>query len=215
MASQDNLKIIVRGRQTHGAAPWNGIDPIVVASQIIMGLQTIPSRQVSALSPCVVTIGTIQAGVLSTINSGRSGHDRHHPGPGGRRGPGHPWAGGAHGPNASPRAPGPGPRCASSRSFRSPPTTRRSLRAWSPPCGAWPGEGRYREALPLLGSEDFSFYVDGIPGMYFFLGVNAEGVGEGVADSLHSPRFFVNEDALVTGMRAMAHLALDYLATTG
>src|SRR6266478_184346 len=58
MASADVLRIVVRGRQTHGAQPWAGIDPIVVASQIVVGLQTITSRQVDiTAAPAIDTIG--------------------------------------------------------------------------------------------------------------------------------------------------------------
>ena len=68
MASIDKLRIVVRGRQTHGARPWQGIDPIVVAAQIILGLQTIESRQVDVtLEPSVLTIGAIHGGVRFNI----------------------------------------------------------------------------------------------------------------------------------------------------
>src|SRR5918999_5489501 len=67
-ASSDGLRIIVRARQTHGAIPWGGVDPIVVASQIVLGLQTVVSRQVDlTTSPAVVTIGSIQGGVRGNI----------------------------------------------------------------------------------------------------------------------------------------------------
>ncbi len=57
MASSDGLRIVVRGRQTHGAMPWGGIDPIVVSSQIILGLQTIASRQLPVtLTPSIITM---------------------------------------------------------------------------------------------------------------------------------------------------------------
>ena len=48
MAASDRFQITVKGKQTHGAIPWNGVDPIVVAAQIVLGLQTIGSRQVDA-----------------------------------------------------------------------------------------------------------------------------------------------------------------------
>jgi len=68
MASADALRIVVRGRQTHGAQPWSGIDPIVVASQIVMGLQTITSRQVDiTAAPAIVTIGAMNGGVRNNI----------------------------------------------------------------------------------------------------------------------------------------------------
>ncbi|HEX7422165.1 MAG TPA: amidohydrolase, partial [Thermoanaerobaculia bacterium] len=68
MAAVDTLRILVRGRQTHGAYPWLGVDPVVVASQIVLGLQTIPSRQMeSTLAPTIVTIGIIRGGVRNNI----------------------------------------------------------------------------------------------------------------------------------------------------
>ncbi|HSP33752.1 MAG TPA: amidohydrolase, partial [Thermoanaerobaculia bacterium] len=68
LAAVDTLRIVVRGKQTHGAYPWLGVDPIVVASQIVLALQTIPSRQVnSTVAPCIVTIGIIRGGVRNNI----------------------------------------------------------------------------------------------------------------------------------------------------
>ena len=63
MAASDRLAITIKGRQTHGAQPWSGVDPVVVAAQVIMGLQTIVSRQMDLTTgPVVVTIGTVEAG---------------------------------------------------------------------------------------------------------------------------------------------------------
>jgi amidohydrolase len=68
MASTDSFTIKVKGRQTHGAIPWGGIDPIVVGSQIVMGLQTIVSRQADITkAPAVVTVGRINGGIRFNI----------------------------------------------------------------------------------------------------------------------------------------------------
>jgi metal-dependent amidase/aminoacylase/carboxypeptidase family protein len=68
MAAVDQLNIKVTGRQTHGAAPWNGVDPIVVSAQIINSLQTIVSRQLELTNAAaVVTIGKITGGVRNNI----------------------------------------------------------------------------------------------------------------------------------------------------
>ena len=62
-AGSDTFRIVVKGRQTHGARPWDGVDPIVVASQIVLGLQTIQSRQVDVTTdPSVLTVGIFNAG---------------------------------------------------------------------------------------------------------------------------------------------------------
>src|SRR5262245_9362062 len=64
LASSDTLRIVVKGKQTHGAAPWAGVDPIVVASQIVLGLQTIASRQLDVTrTPSIITIGSMHGGV--------------------------------------------------------------------------------------------------------------------------------------------------------
>ncbi|HYN27381.1 MAG TPA: amidohydrolase, partial [Burkholderiales bacterium] len=68
MASSDRIRVTVNGRQTHGALPWRGVDPIVISSQIVLGLQTIVSRQVDvSLEPAVVSIGAIKGGVRDNI----------------------------------------------------------------------------------------------------------------------------------------------------
>ena len=68
MAGVDQLDIKVNGKQAHGANPWAGVDPIVIASQIVMGLQTIVSRSVNiSENPAVVTVGAIHSGIRQNI----------------------------------------------------------------------------------------------------------------------------------------------------
>ncbi|HJR36605.1 MAG TPA: amidohydrolase, partial [Gemmatimonadales bacterium] len=68
MAASDQLFITVKGRQTHGAQPWGGVDPIVVASQVILGLQTIASRQINVTQvPAIITVGRIVGGNRGNI----------------------------------------------------------------------------------------------------------------------------------------------------
>ena len=68
MAASDRFEILVKGKQTHGAYPWRGVDPIVAASQIVLGLQTIASRQLDpTLAPAIVTVGSFQGGVRYNI----------------------------------------------------------------------------------------------------------------------------------------------------
>jgi amidohydrolase len=73
------------------------------------------------------------------------------------------------------------------------------------------GEQGVIQIPPLMVAEDFSFFAEEAPGFYFQLGVNAPGVAYGEAASNHSPWFYVNEDALEIGVRALATLAVDYL----
>jgi amidohydrolase len=68
MAASDSFKITVNGKQTHGARPWDGVDPVVVASQIVLGLQTIASRQVDVtLAPSIISIGRISGGIRYNV----------------------------------------------------------------------------------------------------------------------------------------------------
>jgi len=68
MAAADRYQITVKGRQTHGALPWNGVDPIVVAAQIVLGLQTIASRQVDVTqAPSIISVGRISGGIRNNV----------------------------------------------------------------------------------------------------------------------------------------------------
>lgn len=68
MASADRFQITVKGKQTHGARPWDGVDPIVVSAQIILGLQTIASRQVDVtLAPSIISVGRITGGIRNNV----------------------------------------------------------------------------------------------------------------------------------------------------
>jgi amidohydrolase len=68
MAASDSFKMVVKGKQTHGARPWDGVDPVVVSSQIVLGLQTIASRQVDVtLAPSIISIGRISGGIRYNV----------------------------------------------------------------------------------------------------------------------------------------------------
>lgn len=68
MAASDSFKIVVKGKQTHGARPWDGVDPVVVSSQIVLGLQTIASRQVDVtLAPSIISVGRISGGIRYNV----------------------------------------------------------------------------------------------------------------------------------------------------
>jgi amidohydrolase len=68
MASSDRFQITVKGRQTHGARPWDGVDPVVTAAQIVLGLQTIASRQLDVTAaPSIISVGRIEGGVRNNV----------------------------------------------------------------------------------------------------------------------------------------------------
>jgi amidohydrolase len=208
MASVDELVIEVIGRQTHGAYPWLGIDPVVIASQIILALQTIPSRQVDlTASPAIVTIGKIEGGVRSNIIPERvrlegtiraldetvrsEVHDRI------RR-------------TAESIAAAAGGR-AEVEIERGYPVTANDPEATercSDLLARTLGRDRVTEIAPVFGAEDFSFFLQKRPGTYFFLGVRPEQSGLSASIPNHSPLFDVEESALATGVTALASLAL-------
>jgi amidohydrolase len=210
MAGADHLNITVRGRQTHGAMPWNGVDPIVVSAQIVLGLQTITSRQTDARAATVITIGSIHGGVRHNIIPDEvkmTGTIRLLD-PESRE-------------DVLARVRQTAERIAESAgasatveiipygpvTYNDPELTRRMV----PTLTRIAGPGAAVEVLPVMPSEDFSYFQQRVPGMYFFLGIVPPGVDPAAAAPNHSPRFFVDEDAVLVGVRAMASLALDFL----
>jgi amidohydrolase len=209
MASSDRFEIVVHGRQTHGALPWNGVDPNVVAAQIIIGLQTITSRQVDLVeSPAVITVGRINGGVRynivpdSTVLEGTvrtfsedmrsSIHERS-----------------SEQPSRSRRARA---RRRQSTSRGTPATASSAFsRRMAPTLKRVAGGDKVAIAKQTTAAEDFALYEQKVPGMFFFLGITPKGQDASKAAPNHSPRFFVDEAALVPGIRAMASLAVDYL----
>jgi len=212
MAASDTLRISVRGRQTHGALPWAGVDPIVVASQIVLGLQTIVSRQADlTLAPATITIGSFQAGNRSNIIPDEARlegtirtfdaamqkdiHDRI------RRTVTHiAEAAGATGDTAI--------VIGNPVTYNDPALTERM----APSLQRVAAAGFDPNAPATTTAEDFSIYQQKVPGLYFFLGVAPAGVAPSALEPNHSPRFLVNEDALVTGVRALASVTVDYLS---
>ena len=212
MASADAFRIVVHGRQTHGAQPWNGVDPIVVASQIVLGLQTITSRQVDLTAgPDVITVGAINGGVRfniipdSVVMQGtirtfdtavrNDIHQRI------RR-------------TAESIAQSAGATAQvvidtfTAVTYNDPALTQQVL----PTLREVAGANHVTLTPPITPAEDFSRYQQRVPGVFFFLGITPPGTDPSKAAPNHSPRFFVDEAALPTGVRAMAHLAVDYLS---
>ena len=212
MAAADQFWIDVTGKQTHGARPWSGIDPIVVSSQIILGLQTIASRQInSMLEPAVITVGAIHGGnrmnivpdsvaMTGTIRTYDEGmkkdiHQRIT-----RTADMIAQSAGAKADvrvvelyNATVNNPALTEKMGS--------TLRRVA-----------GEGNYGLQPKSTASEDFSFYQEKVPGMFFYLGVTPKGTDVDKAAPNHSPRFYVDESGLINGVRALSNLTVDYMA---
>mgnify|MGYP006195819325 FL=1 len=209
MAAADTFDITVRGRQTHGAAPWAGVDPIVVASQIVLGLQTIVSRQVDITAqPAIVTVGQFEGGVRNNIVPDTARlvgtirtfddamqADIH-----------------ARVKRTAERIAEAAGATAEVRIDRGYPVTSNhpQLTARMMPTLERVAGKRLMELPKITGAEDFTYYQRQVPGVFIFLGITpSDQVGKAAAN--HSPRFHVDESALVTGVRALTHLAADYL----
>lgn len=211
MASADSFVIKVRGRQTHGAVPWAGVDPIVVGSQIVLGLQTIISRQVNITeAPAVVTVGRFTGGNRSNIvpdeielegtirafdESVRKDIQRR------------------VALIATNIAESAGATATVTYSLGYPVTrndeklTERMLPTLRRAAGA-----EHVHLGPLTGTaEDFSFFQQKVPGLFFFLGVTPRDQDPATVPANHSPLFFADESALPVGVKVMTNLALDYL----
>jgi len=207
MAASDNLEIVVTGKQTHGALPWGGVDPIVVASQIVLALQTITSRQVDLTeAPAIVTIGSIHGGnrgniipetvtlegTIRTFDELVRGeiHERT------RRTT--ELVARSSGASASAKiiANNPGVRNDPALTRQMLPTLRRVA-----------GAANVRPGRLSTASEDFGDYQRKVPGLFVFLGIVPKDKDAGSAPRNHSPWFFVDEAALPLGVRPGTHRA--------
>jgi amidohydrolase len=210
MASGDGLRIVVVGRQTHGAMPWGGVDPVVASAHVVTALQTVMSRQTDlTVAPAVVTIATIHGGVRSniipdsvvmtgtirTLDPKQRDEIRERV----RR-------------TAEKTAESFGATARVTMTAGYPVTWNDpALTEWSIASLRAAADGRVALAAPTMGSEDFSYFQQKIPGVYFFLGVTPRGQDPVTAPKNHSPFFAADEYALPVGVRALTQLALDYL----
>ena len=208
MASNDVFKIVVTGKQTHGGHPWNGIDSIVVAGQIIVGLQAIVSRQINlTTTPATISIGEVHGGerwniVPETVvmtGSIRALHNGTRRDIQERLKKTAESIAAAAGAKAEVSIQPYGPVCFNDVSLTQEmlPTLKRVM-------------GKYRmfESPASLGGEDFAFYQEKIPGFFFYIGataMNAKMVMQ------HHPEFNTDDKGLILGVRAMSNLAIDYL----
>jgi amidohydrolase len=211
MASADDVKITVSGRQTHGAMPWLGVDPIVISAQIVLALQTIVSRQVDVTrEPSVLTIGSIHGGIRNNII---------------------PDVVKMHGTvrtfNEDMRADiltrVEDTCCSIAKAGRAHAQVdvrkgysvtvndTRLTEESIPTLERVAGRDKVFVVQKICGAEDFCFFQQKVPGFFFFLGCTAAGKDAGHAAPNHSPRFFVDEAGLKLGVRSLAALALDYL----
>jgi amidohydrolase len=210
MASAEAFRITIEGKQTHGSRPWAGVDPIVAAFNIGTTMQTIVSRRLNILdSQAVVSIGMVKGGTRNNIipqkvvlegtirTFDKSYLDKIHE----EIKTIATNVAEAHNASANVEL----------AVYGNYPVTFNDLdlSAQLEPSLIKASDGKYmRMSVPRTGAEDFSFFAQEVPGLYFFLGVNPENQESSYTN--HSPRFYVDDDALDTGVKAFIQLVEDY-----
>ncbi|OYU55156.1 MAG: N-acyl-L-amino acid amidohydrolase [Chitinophagaceae bacterium BSSC1] len=215
MASSDWFTIKVKGKQSHGSQPWSGIDPIVVATQIITGLQTIVSRQSELTkAPVVITVGRINSGVRANIipeelfmegtirtldgNMQKDVHERIR--------------------NTAKKIAEASGATAEVMidtktlvTYNDPALVKMML----PSLEAATGKGNLLEQDWTTGAEDFSFYGQKAPAFFFFLGGMPKGMDPKKAAPHHTPDFYIDDSKLDVGVKAYLNLVMDYAQLKG
>ncbi len=208
MASSDRHQITIKGKQTHGAVPWAGVDPIVTASQVVLGLQTIVSRQLDAtLTPSIVTVGRIEGGVRNNIipesvelegtirTFDAATRDDIH-----RRI--------RRTAENIAEAAGATAEVVIDQGYgvtRNDPSLYRQM----VPTLERVADDRFIEATQTTTAEDFSYFANEVPGLFMFLGVAPD--DPSLVHPNHSPRFYADERALPVGVEALTSMTLDYM----
>ncbi len=207
LASSDVFRIVIKGRQAHGAAPHLSIDPVVTAAQVILAFQTIRSRNLSPMEPSVVTVGLVRGGTRNNIIPAEvelQGTVRTY------------RADVQHTIERRMREILDGTTAAAGATWEMtythqvPPTVNDTVltRRMVPTIERVVGAGNARRLDPWMAGEDFSYYANVVPGFFFSLGVQKPGTASG---DHHSPTFMADDSAIPVGMRAMANVVLDYL----
>lgn len=211
MAAADIFQVTVNGKQTHGARPWNGVDPIVTASQIILGLQTIASRQVDVTkAPSIISVGRIQGGIRNNVipdsvffegtirsfdpDMRKQIHER-----------------------MERTAISIGEAAGAEVEFTllegTPPLLNNAelLDRMMPTLKRVSGDNQVNNVQPQTVAEDFSVFSNATPGLYFFLGNQEPGIDPETIPANHSPYFDVYEPNMEVGVKALSQLVVDYL----
>jgi amidohydrolase len=213
LAAADRFVIKVHGKQTHGSRPWAGVDPITVSAQIILGLQTIVSRQMDLTNEAaVITVGKFTSGVrnniipeeaemigtIRTLDTAmqRDIHERI------RR-------------TATLIAESAGATVDVDIQTGYPVTNNNPDLTGEMLPSLYKAAGKENVILSkaITGAEDFSFFAREVPGLFFFLGGMPQGMNPADAPPHHTPDFYIDESGFGLGVKAMCQLTLDYMAS--
>ena len=211
MAAVDGFDIKVKGKGAHGATPWDSVDPIVVSSQIIQGLQTIVSRQTELTKAgAVITIGSIHGGIRRNIipetamlegtirtfddDMQKKVHEKIKL-------------------TAEKIAESAGAIAEVDIIIMYPATVNDVALTdkMVPSLIRAAGKENVVITQPVTMAEDFSFYQRKVPGFFFFLGAYPAEMNLKTQPTHHTADFMIDEKAMVTGVKALANLTIDYL----
>ncbi|KFZ39124.1 N-acyl-L-amino acid amidohydrolase [Shewanella mangrovi] len=213
MAAVDTFKVVIKGRQAHGAYPWKSVDPIVTAAQMVMALQTIVSRELTIIDDgAVVTVGIIKGGNRSNIIPAEVTLE------------------------GTIRTLNPTARAmiheAMQRKVKAIAESMRASAELMLPYGpAYPityndpslmsqmlptlvrtaGNEHVVEAKAVTGAEDFSFFQTQVPGLYLFVGGKPLNVPAADAPAHHTPDFYVDDAGMKLGVEVLTNLTMDYM----
>jgi len=213
MAAVNDMQIVVKGRSAHGAYPWSSIDPIVVSAEIINNLQTIVSRNLNVTeNAAVVSIGAINGGnrqniipekveMIGTLRALSKADEQ----------------------MLIARVKQIATKTAEAQgavaevtipysvhypvTYNDPALTEKMVPTLQQTAG--PGNAILRP--PVTGAEDFSFYEEKVPGIFFFLGGMPKGGNPATTPAHHTPDFYIDESGFTLGVKALCNLALDYM----
>ena len=212
MAGSDFFQITVTGRQSHGSRPWAGVDPVVVAAEIVSGLQTIVSRDLDITKlPAVVTVGAINGGVrhniipqlVELLGTIRTFSPEMRQQVIDRMGALASGIAGAHGASAELKMmPAPNPVL-----VNDPALTERVVASLA----AVVGKDSVRTVGLQTVAEDFAYVARALPSVFFFVGNTPRGQDPATAPDNHSDLFYLDEAALEVGLRSLLRVAVDYL----
>lgn len=215
MAASDWFSIKVKGRQSHGSAPWMGVDPIVVSAQIINGLQTIISRQTELTKEAaVITVGRMQAGIRENIipeeafmagtirTLDEAMQDKIHEKIRLTATKIAESAGATAEVTIEKKTP---------VTFNDPALTEKMVASLRKAAGP---ENVIR-INAVTGAEDFAFYQKKVPGFFFFVGAMPPDQEMSRVPAHHTPDFMIDERAFLTGIKAMLNVTVDYMYMAG
>nr|WP_228730019.1 amidohydrolase [Shewanella avicenniae] len=213
MAAVDTFKIVIKGRQAHGAYPWKSVDPVVTSAQMIMALQTIVSRELTVIDDgAVVTVGIIKGGnrsniipeevtlegTIRTLNPAARTliHEAMH-----RKVKAIAESMRASAELILPYGP------AYPITYNDPSLMQQML----PTLVRTAGNEHVKEAKAVTGAEDFSFFQTQVPGLYLFVGGKPLAVAEADAPPHHTPDFYVDDSGMKLGVEVLTNLTMDYM----